>query len=348
MILSSIHKEKTQFYAGIALFLLCLIGGIINENLLVLAIPFVAIALMLFLKDYRIPFYLLMFSIPFSLNLGGMSSVNIDFPDEGLMLLLTALFPFIILSNLKSIQFKSWFQNPLSILLMISFLWMCLAVMFSENAAISVKYLLKRIWYLVPFFFIPLILFQERKLIIRSFQLMFVMLVIIACIVLVRYSAVGFRFEEVHDPIQPFFLNHVMYGSFLSCFIPLSVGALFLSRKLSIQWLMALFGLVIFFIAVYFSYSRAAWMGVLFASGIFVLIRFKLVQWGISLFFILVLTAVLWLSNHNKYLDFKPKFEKTIMHESLEDHIMATIQGTDISSAERYYRWIASYSYESR
>ncbi|KXK41768.1 MAG: O-antigen ligase family protein [Chitinophagaceae bacterium] len=30
------------------------------------------------------------------------------------------------------------------------------------------------------------------------------------------------------------------------------------------------------------------------------------------------------------------------MHESLEDHIMATIQGTDISSAERYYRWIAA------
>ncbi len=30
------------------------------------------------------------------------------------------------------------------------------------------------------------------------------------------------------------------------------------------------------------------------------------------------------------------------MHESLSDHIMATIQGTDISSAERYYRWIAA------
>ena len=81
----------------------------------------------------------------------------------------------------------------------------------------------------------------------------------IVLIVLIRFSAVGFAFDMVHDPVQPFFQNHVMYGSMVSILIPLIVAALFLSRKLSIQWLLSIAGVVIFLIAVYFSYSRAAW-----------------------------------------------------------------------------------------
>jgi O-antigen ligase len=83
-------------------------------------------------------------------------------------------------------------------------------------------------------------------------------------------------------------------------------------------------------------------MGVIFALGTWLFIRLKWMHQAMLIFFALVLSAVLWLSQNNTYLNYKPKFEKTIMHESLEDHIMATIQGTDISSAERYYRWIAA------
>ncbi|MBK8145839.1 MAG: O-antigen ligase family protein [Bacteroidetes bacterium] len=65
-------------------------------------------------------------------------------------------------------------------------------------------------------------------------------------------------------------------------------------------------------------------------------------HWVILAFYVAVFALVFWLAKQNTYLSYKPKFEKTIMHESIEDHIVATIQGTDISSAERYYRWIAA------
>jgi O-antigen ligase len=124
--------------------------------------------------------------------------------------------------------------------------------------------------------------------------------------------------------------------------IPLAVAALFLSRKLSVQWIIALLTIISLLVATYFAYSRAAWVAVIFAAGIFISIRLKIVHFSIIGFFVLVFAGVIWLSANNRYLTYKPKMDKTIMHESLEDHIMATIQGTDISSAERYYRWIAA------
>jgi len=124
--------------------------------------------------------------------------------------------------------------------------------------------------------------------------------------------------------------------------VPLTLAAIFLSRKWSLAWFFAIVGLVVFLVATYFSYSRAAWMAVVFACGVYVLVRMRVMQYAILFFYGFVLAGILWMAHANTYMRFKPKFEKTVMHESLEDHILATIQGTDISSAERYYRWIAA------
>ena len=43
----------------------------------------------------------------------------------------------------------------------------------------------------------------------------------------------------------------------------------------------------------------------------------------------------------NHYLNYAPEFETTIYHEQLDEHLMSTFEGKDVSSAERIYRWIA-------
>jgi len=336
------RNEKTFFLAGGLFFLVAFGAAFWFQQLLLCAIPFTLIAAYLFFRDIRLPFYALMFSIPFSMNLMEMLHIGIDFPDEPLMLFLTGSFVFFALQNYKQIQFKTWLTNPLIILILLAFLWMCVSVVFSLNPVLSSKYLLKRIWFLIPFLFFPIIFFQDKINITRAFTLMFIPLFLIILIIMARFSALGFRFEEVHDPIQPFFQNHVMYGSMISCFVPLIAGAIFLKKRFSLSWLFLLIGLGIFLTGVYFSYSRAAWAAVLFAVIAMVCIRFRVMHYAMLMFYVVALSAVLWLSNSNQYLNFRPKFERTIMHESLSDHIMATIQGTDISSAERYYRWIAA------
>lgn len=342
MILSNISRSLFFVAASSIVFLLFLFWGLWSDQVVLSLIPVALLLLGLLFQDLRRAFLLLCLAVPLSFNLEGMIQLGIDFPDEPLMLLLTICFPLFLLLNYGTWSLRHGLRHPLVLIILASFLWMCVTVIYSENPALSSKYLVKRIWYLVPFFAWPLLLFTDRKILIQSYQWMFGILFVIVSLVLIRFSAKGFRFEEVHDPIQPFFINHVMYGSMISCFIPLTAGALFLSRKLSMQWLVTFAGLGLFILGVYFSYSRAAWMGVIFAAGAVLFVRYKLMHQAMLLFYALVLTAILWLSQNNHYLDFKPKFEKTIMHESLEDHIMATIQGTDISSAERYYRWIAA------
>lgn len=335
-------QHKSIFIGGALICIVCAIAVLWFQQIYFAAVPFAVLLGLLMMYDIRIAYFLLLMSIPFSFNLEEKLGIGIDFPDEPLMLVITLAFAFVLILNYREIKFREWLKNPLILLIVLSFIWMSITVVFSPTPSFSAKYLVKRIWYLVPFLFFALLLFQQKINIDRSFKYMFWPLLIIICIVLYRYSAVDFRFEEVHDPIQPFFLNHVMYGSMISCFVPLIAGAIFLKKRFSFSWLFLFAALTVFLIAVYFSYSRAAWVAVIFAAVTFVFIQFRIMHYAMLAFYALVLSGVIYLSTNNTYLNYRPKFEKTIMHESLTDHIMATLQGTDISSAERYYRWIAA------
>ncbi|KXK41767.1 MAG: hypothetical protein UZ11_BCD004001740 [Bacteroidetes bacterium OLB11] len=83
---------------------------------------------------------------------------------------------------------------------------------------------------------------------IRSYQFLFFSLFFVVWIVVIRFAAFDFRFEDVHDPVTPFFQNHVMYGSMVSVVLPFIFVALRHSRKLSIQWLMSFIGIFFVFI----------------------------------------------------------------------------------------------------
>ena len=333
------YQERNLFIMSAIFFLLIGVFAFVSGQFLLGVIPFAIVLAFFFLLDIRIAFYVMLFMLPLSFNI---ESIGLDFPDEPLLLLLTLSFVFFSILNYRSIDFQKWIKHPIVMLVLIGFIWLIISVVFSKDPALSSKFLLKRIWYLSTFLFFPIVFFAQQKTIAYSFYLIFFPLLALICLVLIRFSALGFRFEAVHDPVQPFFMNHVMYGSMISSFLPLIVGALFLTKRFRLFWFFVLGAIAIFMIGIYFSYSRAAWMAVLFAAGMAVCVYFKLAHYAMTVFYIVVLSAVLWLSNKNEYLNFRPKFERTIMHESLTDHIMATIQGTDISSAERYYRWIAA------
>ncbi|MCC7030599.1 MAG: O-antigen ligase family protein [Chitinophagaceae bacterium] len=338
MILKAGHIDLKLFISGGVLFVLCLLSAVMFDLPALMLLPVLMCIAFLFLKDIRIAFYMLIFTLPVSFQF----MEKYDFPDEPLMILNTVFFLFFCLYNQKRIQMKGILLHPMVISVMLTLVWLLITILMSKNTLLSFKFLLKKSWYIAPFFLFPLILFRDKQVIIRSFQWLFVSFFCIVLIVLIRFSAVGFAFDKVHDPVQPFFQNHVMYGSMVSIVVPFIVAAIFLSRKLSVQWLFSLAGFVIFLFAVYFSYSRAAWAAILFAMLCYAAVRLKLMHYFMLAFYVLVFGMVVWLSGKNTYLSYKPKFEKTIMHESLEDHILATIQGTDISSAERYYRWIAA------
>lgn len=308
------------------------------ESYLFLGIPFAVLFALLSIQDIRFAHYSLIASVPFSFLL----EINFDFPDEFLMLFITLQCMFLIIINHRTLRGLPYWKNPILHILFISFLWMIISCLYSSDAVLSIKFVLKKCWYLTPFLLLPLLLFRDRIAMIRTVQCILISLFAVTCIIMVKQAQVGFRFDMIYDPLQPFFMNHVMYGSMVSAAVPLAIGALLLSRKLSVQWFMALAMLVLFGAATYFSYSRAAWMSLVFAGVVYGMLKLRLLPAMMLTFYGLLLTGVLWLAKDNRFLSFKPEYDKTVMHETLAEHIMATLKGTDISSAERYYRWIAA------
>ncbi len=338
---NSISKRNLLVYTIIAfVYSIFCVASVVMQQTWILLVPIALTLCIATVVDIRIPFFLLMGTLVISINGQEKLHANIDFPDEILMLFTTFVFLFLIAKRWHTI--KENFKHPLLYVIFGIYIWSVIATIFSKDVVMSLKFILKKIWYLSPFLGMAILLFKTKKNIITTYRLLFIPLFFVVITVLVKYNKLGFRFEDVHDPIQPFFINHVMYGSMVSCLFPAIVCSVALLRKWSISWFFVLFSIPVFLVAIYFSYSRAAWMSVLFAAGAYVCIRYKIMHYAMLLFYVLVFSFITWLATNNNYLSYRPLKDKTVMHETLSDHIMATIQGTDISSAERYYRWIAS------
>lgn len=56
---------------------------------------------------------------------------------------------------------------------------------------------------------------------------------------------------------------------------------------------------------------------------------------------IILLFCIFWLKNNDRYLKFAHDYRSTIFHSDFQEHLAATYELKDISTAERFYRWIA-------
>lgn len=167
--------------------------------------------------------------------------------------------------------------------------------------------------------------------------LLIVAMIPVVALILYAQAQSGFTFESVSDSVQPFFRNHVNYGAFLVCMIPLSVAGYILSPRYRL-----LFALI--FIcwtgALFFSYSRGAWMSALTGLITVLALRFKVLHWLGVLSVTLFIVLFTFFASGNRYLDYRPNFEQTIYHQQFSEHLEATYNLTDLSTAERFYRWI--------
>jgi O-antigen ligase len=102
-----------------------------------------------------------------------------------------------------------------------------------------------------------------------------------------------------------------------------------------------LFILLVWLLGLSLSYSRGAWVAVgvgLFAAAA---IRFRFLAAAAFVSVVLVSILLFFFIQGNRYLDFRPDFERTIYHQDFRDHLQATYRLKDLSTAERFHRWIA-------
>jgi O-antigen ligase len=342
--LDASHKNTLRnFWLLAVTSLLCFVGGFFIKQPLVALVPFAIAFACIALADVRLVYYTLILLIPPSVNLLEWGYISIDVPDEPLMIACTLATPFLYLHNRQSLPIAVLWRTTLVSAVTVFFLWAVVCSITSTNVVTSVKFTLAKLWYILPFFFFTLALvYHNPRVLGLLLKLLMLSLVPMIIIVTLRHRALGYSFEDVNEATSPFWRNHVLYGSMMSMCIPLLVGALWLTKRFTARWFLLVVCLIASFVAVYLAYSRGAWAAVFASAAVYIALRVKLLKIGFIAFVLTLFAAVAFLSSKNKFLDFAPRYESGIMHDNLADHLIATIKGKDISSNERFYRWVAA------
>lgn len=327
--------------AGSILFLLFVALFTYTGNYLFVLVPFALLFFAWAVIDWKSLYWFFLFCIPLSCDISLFNGkLSTTIPDEQLMWLFCPVFFLVFFSGKKVLP--EWFlRNPLTLILALQFLWLIMAVLFSENLFLSVKYLLSQTWFWVSFLLLPILVFREKEDFKRAFLLIGIPLVLHAIFAFCWHYTVHFNYWESNKVVRPFYVNHVDYSTVLSMFFPLLIVAYQLCKGQRRKRTVLLAVIVFFIPAIYAAGARAAILAVAFAFVIAFAIRKKLVNWVMPVIYAIIITAVVFLVHNNKYYDLRPNMKYTATQPTFAAAVTGMFTGNDMSSMERFYRWIA-------
>lgn len=306
----------------------------------IFVLPLVLLAGVVAVYNYRLLFYAMFSLLPASLHIE-LGSNAVD-SSEPLMLFFTGI-GFLHLISAKGIDVRKN-VHPYFVFLFLILAWTLLTSMQSELPLRSYKYLLSKIWYIVPFVFVAYRLIEKPLHFQKVFWCFNVPLVLFSLFTTYKHGiGYGFSFEGGYAAPYPQFINHVIYGCVVVQFIPFVWNALAWYPPGSFAHRFLQFSLGVLLVGAALSYGRLAWLCVLALPFVYLTIQHKLFDKLIYAGLIGIFALVFYTVSGNNYYKFAPDFNKTIFHEGdLEAHLSATFQGTDASGMERFYRWIAA------
>lgn len=331
------NKSKLIWvYVISAIFIALNIYFIIKEFYWFSLIPIVLILVLLFFFALDKVLYIITFCTPLAINLRDFDDrLSLSLPTEPL-LFGALIFFFIKLIFERQYDIKV-LKHPVTIAIIINLLWMFITALTSELPLVSFKFLISRLWFVVPFYFVAIILFKNMNNIRIITWMYAIPLVIVIIYSTYRLFIWSFDEQAAHWVMDPFYNDHTAYGAAIALFIP--VFAAFLLDKHYNRTMKLFAGMVLFFLIVGLlcSFSRAAWISVLAALVIAGLVFLKIKFRWIFLTGFIILAVFLYYQN-----DILMKLEKNKQDSSanLVEHVQSISNiSSDASNLERINRW---------
>lgn len=332
-------NRNPQFGIFTFLFILAAVFSVVSEQYYLVAIPFIILFFYYGWRNINLVFLLLLFSLPFSAEYQVTSTLGMDFPDELLMLSVALLFGYYWIYK-PAVLSKESICHPLAILLLLSYGWAGLSSYFSTYPALSLKFLLAKIWYFGAFVLAPLVIFREKQWIQKSIMALVTAMSLVTLITLARHCWYGFTFASINDALYPFFRNHVNYSSLLVCILPVVYVYMRTTDQPKLKSAARIL-LTVLLVALFLSYARGAWLALIAGVSAAWLIKKRLLTALYAGVVIVSLAFFFWIKSGDRYLQFAHDYRTTVWHSDFSDHLAATYQLKDVSTAERFYRWIA-------
>ncbi len=269
-------------------------------------------------------------------NVGG--GFGLTLPSDPLLFGITVVFLFKVFYELN--YDKRILKHPITVVIGLQFMWMILSALMSDLPMVSWKYFIARLWFVIPFYFVAVQLFKYPDRVSKYFWLYIVPFTGVIIYTIIRHAVRGFGDEPAHWVMQPFFKDHTSYGAMLAMLIPLLMVYTVYKWDITARTLAGFF-LAIFLIGVIMSYTRAAWVSLVGALGLFLLIIWRIRWWVVFAAGGVLVSLVLVFQ-----VEIMHKLEKNRQDSSsdLAEHVESISNvATDASNLERLNRWNAAF-----
>lgn len=252
------------------------------------------------------------------------------------------LFGLLILLLLRQIQGRAFekeiWRHPIVWAVSFYLFWILITSITSQHPMTSFKFLLARLWFIVPILFYGPSVFKQTKYVKTFIWLLTIGMVLAITYTLIVHASYGFGEKEGHWVMWPFFKDHTIYGAAVAFVTPLIFGLYFSKKHNPLMQVTIISLAVIILIGLYFSYTRAAWLSVVAALCVLAAIKLKIKFSWIAVG-VLVIGATLYFSKDAIQMELeRNKFEHTTEEfgERLQSAANVT---TDASNLERLNRW---------
>ncbi|HEX4887895.1 MAG TPA: O-antigen ligase family protein [Luteibaculaceae bacterium] len=281
--------------------------------------------------------YFVVLATPLSINLDQLAieGVGLYVPTEPILIGLMLLF---LLETIRRNPIDpKIFKHPISLVIYAHLAWLAITSYLSEMPVVSYKFLTARLWFVVVMYFITTQIFKDYRAIRTFLWLYMISLCVVVGYTITIHAQNDFSAEAAHWAMTPFFNDHTSYGALLAMYFPVVLGLLIAGNYSFNGRIVLLVITLILAVGLILSYTRAAWLSLIAAAGVFVILyfrinfRFVLLGLGIAIMSFFVYKDVI-IQNLEK--------NRQDSSENLSEHVESVSNiSTDASNLERLNRW---------
>jgi O-antigen ligase len=328
------------FYLISALFILLNAYFLVKKHSLIInALPVALGIILMTIYAFDKLLYLIVFFTPLSLPLSELMpgfTFNMFLPTEPLLFGVLLIF---IMKCFADRKFdRQILIHPVSLAIYLSLFWLFVTSLTSTMPIVSFKFLLSRIWFIVGFYLLAAKLFDSGKNIEKYIWLYTLPLIIVIFYATSRHLSYGLWDKQAANfVVNPLYNDHTAYGAALAMYLPFLFGFSFTKMYSPGVRFFVRIVLGILLMGLILSYARAAWLSMLAAFGVWVIMRLKIRFKPIFITFLVVLSVVFVFEKHIlMYLE----RNDTESSANLTEHVSSISNiSSDASNLERINRW---------
>ncbi len=334
------HINKWGVYAIALLFValnaVCIYYDFFLLSLLPIALLLAAMAFLSLDKLMLCISFLTPLSIPLSEISKGLS-VDLSLPTEPLLAGIAIIFLFKLLYE-KQFD-KRVLTHPVSITIYIYMAWILVTSITSVEPLVSFKFFISHLWFILPLYFLMTQVFRNPNNVRRYVLFYAISLCVVVLYALTRHVTYGIFDQKIaHWASNPFYKDHTSYGALLAMNIPPIAALLFEKRNSRGIRLVYLLVLVVISVGLIFSYSRAAWLSLIGAFGVWCCIKLRIKFSFIAS--VLVIAAIIAFSFGENITRILQSNNQDSSTTNIVEHVKSISNvSTDASNVERINRW---------